>query len=179
MSWEIENISREFDITFLRRFVDLSAIVVSRPVQDVERFLDVLKNLDIVQLTFTCIQPQELFDGLPKHCAVQQMFLNYPNALADYSFLPRLSELYHLYVASIDAETIRSCLEQLQLLKSFTFTYLGKWNRIEIQTVGRSKRFKVTDSNNYTGVIFNDLNAALKFIMDFYDNLNRKKIFSR
>ena len=71
----VECFASEPAISILGRFPRLRKIVTYRPVQDVQRFLDGLKNFDnIVQLAFLGErQPQDLFDRLPEHCAVQEL----------------------------------------------------------------------------------------------------------
>lgn len=50
-----EGFAPELAIDILNRLTDLQCICVDRPVQDIERFLDLLKNLNhILELTFWC-----------------------------------------------------------------------------------------------------------------------------
>ena len=68
LSSSINCFASGMEINFLKRFVDLVEIRANQPVQDVQRFLDLLKNLEnVVQLHFQCAQPQDLFDRLPEH----------------------------------------------------------------------------------------------------------------
>ena len=72
----IESVSPGSEFNVLKRLTDLDQISVFHPVQDIQRFLSILKNLDsIVCLYFHCDQP-ELFDRLPEHCAVQSLHLS-------------------------------------------------------------------------------------------------------
>lgn len=57
----IEQVVPETEMTILNRFTDLNYFVVFKPVKDIERFLNLLNNLEnIVELQFD--QSQDLFD---------------------------------------------------------------------------------------------------------------------
>ena len=64
--------------------------------QEVERFLDLLKNLDHHRgvTFFVCNQPQDLFDRLPEHSAVQKLIIKCE--VSDFRFLSRLNHLIRL-----------------------------------------------------------------------------------
>ena len=76
-------------------------------VQDIERFLDLLKNCqNIAEFLWDDDQRQDLFDRLLKHCAVQKQTLS--NPLSDQGFIFRLKNLIHLFLFYIiDAGTVR------------------------------------------------------------------------
>ena len=68
----IERVVAGLENNFVARLTDLNEVRVGDPVKDVQRFLDFLTNFDnIVHLKFSCAQPQDLFDRLPEHSAVQ------------------------------------------------------------------------------------------------------------
>lgn len=71
----IESVAPELAVNILERFIDLVSVFVSRPVQDIQRFLEVLKMFEIVHLEFApnTHQPQDLFNRLPEYCAVQKL----------------------------------------------------------------------------------------------------------
>ena len=124
----IERVAPELQASLMKRFTDLEEIIVDEPVQDVQRFLDILKNLDsIVRLHFQCDQPQDLFDRLPEHCAVQDLKI-FGNKHLDVRFLFRLNHLILLYVDCwIDAGSIRKVHEENKFLLSFGFNkYINK-----------------------------------------------------
>ena len=67
----IERVAPGSEFNVLSRLTHLHLVLVLNPVQNVQRFLDMLKNLEnVIDLCFACNQPQELFDRLPEHCAV-------------------------------------------------------------------------------------------------------------
>ena len=107
---------------FVARLTELRELGVFTPIKDVQRFLDFLKNFDqIVHLKFTCDQPQDLFDRLPEHSAVQR--LDIYGHLADLQFLARLKHLLHLELyPSMRVEAIRNAFE-LPFLLVFTFKH--------------------------------------------------------
>ena len=155
----IERVAPKIEMTSLKRFTDLTEIFVSEPVEDTERFLNLLKNLDDIEnLEFESDQPQDLFDRLPEHCAVQSLTIS--RAPSDYRFLFRLQHLKQLSVDfSMDAEAIRKVIEVNEFLSYFYFQYLGKRFRIRIEY---PKQFMVS-VNAWREVP--DLDAAIEFII--------------
>ena len=130
----IECVAPEFAINFVKRLSDLSEIRVNRRVQDIERFLDLLKSSDYIStLDFTFSQPQELFDRLPEHCAIQQLTIFY--APSDLAFLARLEHLNYLNLGfSIDdVQPALNVLEELQFLSQFNFRVLDKKYKVEFK----------------------------------------------
>ena len=164
---DIERVAPGLEVDLLKRFTDLKEVTIDRPVQDIQRFLDLLKNCEnIVDCRFESDYPQDLFDRLPEHCAVQELtlcrapsdFFNRPSNLA---FLFRLKHLIHLHVGgSIDTETVRRALNELPVLSSFKFVYDHKMASIRIR---HSKQFTVSVDKQMTTVA--DLNAAIEFIV--------------
>ena len=149
------------EVDLLKRCPDLNKVQVYSRVQDIERFLNLLKNFkNIDSLTFYCTQSQDLFDRLPEHSAVQWLTITRP--LSDLAFLFRLKHLIHLQVHDpIDSETVRRAFEELPSLSSFRFSYERKSVSIEIC---QSKQFTVwVDSSKKT---VSDLNAAIEFITE-------------
>ena len=149
---------------------DLKRIVLTKPVQDTERFLNFLKNLpNIWDLQFFSEHPQELFDRLPGHCAVQKLLIWRPPP--DLDFLFRLNHLTDLYLYHlIDLQLIRKVLEKLEFLWKFKFL-----NADDIVTVkiDRRKRLRVWVKydlwENFLGgeeTEVADLNAAIEFILE-------------
>ena len=157
----IESVAPEVAINVLNRLTDLDTVYVKEPVQDIERFLVFLKTFgNITTLHFQCAQPQELFDRLPEHCTVQCVTINPP---ADLQFLFRLKHLVYLYIySSIEIESIRTVLEELEFVSVFRFSYKNKWARIEVD---KRKRLLVSNLNHYQ-VNFSDPNAAIEFIVE-------------
>ena len=158
--------SPELAINVLKRFIDLKKIIVHKPVQNTGRFLDLLKSFGhISELQFDCDQPQELYDRLPEHCAVQWLAIDH--ASLDIDFLLRLSSIIHLSVACpIDAEYIRKAFEKLKFLSTFHFRSLNKKNlqqRVEI-AIRHPKGFHVTVQAKEADVA--DRNAAIQFITE-------------
>ena len=74
----IERVAPQLAIDVLKRFASLGTVIVDRPVQDIERFLGFLKSFNnIKKLEFLDHQPQDLFDRLPEHSAVQTLGICY------------------------------------------------------------------------------------------------------
>ena len=155
----IEGVPLGLDVDLLKRFTDLNEVRVDCPVEDIERFLDLLKNCkNIVELLFECDQLQDLFDRLPEHSAVQWLIIY--NEPSDLDFLFRLKYLIHLNVHwTIDTETIRRAFEKLPLLSWLRFKYDQK--RVSIE-VDQRKQFQVSVDGLKKTV--SDLNAAIEFI---------------
>ena len=170
-----ERVVPGLEVDLLKRFTDLNKIKVNRPVQDILRFLDLLKNCkNIVELVFDkCDQPQDLFDRLPEHCVVQKLFMFNTDPPSDLAFLFRLKHLIKLSVFwSIDSETVRRAFEELPALSYFGFRFGQKEALIEIS---QSKQFKVsiwlqsllqyptTQTVYPKRKTVSDLNAAIEF----------------
>lgn len=107
----IESFPRGSEINFLNRFTDLDRIDLPKPVQDIERFLEILKNLDsVAELRFFADQPQALFDRLPEQCVVQKLTIYRPPANLDFLF--KFKDLKFLSVScEIDAKTRSTIFE--------------------------------------------------------------------
>lgn len=159
----IQKIASGMEMTVLSRLPDLYRIRVDDPVQDIERFLGLLKSLEhINNLWFVSDQSQELFDRLPDYCAIQDLTIDVaPQNLA---FLAKLQDLIQLNVRceiAIDAESICKVLE-LEFLSGFNFDSNG--HRVSID-VGHPKEFNVSVNFSKKGLLL-DLNAAIQFIFD-------------
>ena len=138
----VEHVAPRSDV--LKRLTDLNEIHVSKPVQDIERFLNFLRHCDsIASLWFYCDQPQDLFDRLPDHCAVQKLEIR--SVVSDFRFLLALKSLTHLTVHCLtDAEMIPQVFHELKFLLRFEFLS-NNWNaqietRLEPFRVSISKR---------------------------------------
>ena len=155
----IESVDPDVAIDVLSRLTGLEQLIVDRPVRDIEHFLSVLKNIDIVALEFFCDQPQELFDRLPEHSTVQKLVLY--RAPSDLAFLFGLKHLVELDLRfSIDAGLIRKLFKKLKFLSWFRFCCMKKNCQIEII---HPRRFKV--SVDRTSIDVPDLDAAIKLIV--------------
>ena len=118
-------------INLVKRCTFLQRLIVNEPVQDIKRFLNILKNhANIEALVFRSAQPQDLLDQLPEHSAIQCLEIRY--APADFRFLLRLKYLIILYLDfSIDTELIQKLLEELEFLIRFKFKFVDKAFKIE------------------------------------------------
>ena len=156
----VEAVAPGLEVDLLKRFTDLDHIDVRRPVRDIQRFLDLLMNLQhISTLIFRCDQQQDLFDRLPEHCAVQSLFIN--RRPSDLAFLFRLKHLIYLDINwSIDSETVRRAFEELPFFSSLRFYCPGR-DCVTIVSI-HPKQFHVSIGKEKK--IFSDLNAAIKFI---------------
>ena len=157
----IERLAPSSEMSILKRFIDLRAVVVSFPIQDTQRFLNLLKNFhNIVELHFSSDQSQDLFDRLPEHCAVQGLTVQ--KAPSDFRFIFRLKKLIQLDLSfSIDEKTVRKILEELPFLCDSSFMCQNK--RVSIKT-GHLKPFEVTVEREKANVT--DLEAVIQFIVN-------------
>ena len=159
----VELVAPGAEMSVLKRNTGLCGLTVSRPVQDIERFLAVLENLPTIAiLKFNCAQSQELFDRLPEHCAVQYLLIRM--APSDLGFLSdgKLKHLIDLSLCwSIDVETIRKVFEELQFLSTFFFKYNNE--NVSVQKFRQSKRFEV--KVGWKRMEASDLNAAIQAII--------------
>ena len=161
----IEGVDPALENSFVRRFTDLNKLLVFEPVQDVQRFLNLLKRFpNIIALEFWSERQQELFDRLPEHSAVQNLTFDLDNAPSDTRFLLKLKSLVHLKLSwSIDTETIREVLEELPFLSLFELI-----EKIKIERDHR-KRFKVSVGGK-EAVHFTELNALLSYLDALLDS---------
>ena len=175
---KIECVGSGSEIAALNRFTNLSKIVVESPVQDVQRFLDLLKNLEnIVDLEFWLRRdkpPQDLFDRLPEHCAVESLATCSP--LPDLRFLFRLEHLISLTLTrpiKVEFEFVLEIFKKLKFLSHFQFRCGGEKIIIADNRKAYPRRFFVTvDRNSWLNAP--DLNAAIQFIIS-RKILERKK----
>ena len=157
---DIERIASSLEVDLLRRFTRLNQIKALSPVQDFKRFLNLLKNFENIELRFNGDQPQDLFDRLPEHSAVQKLILYHPPC--DLDFIFRLKHLIYLFVDwQIESETIRRAFEELPVLYSSLFRYGDE--RASIQ-IGQSKQFLVRARVDGKTKTVSDLNAAIEFL---------------
>ena len=160
---DIEDNVPGLDVDVLKRFTNLNKVRVVSPIRYIELFLDLLKNCkSIVEFRFElCDQPQDLFNRLPEHSAVQRLHISHPPL--DLDFLFRLKHLIDLELCwSIDIETIRKAFEELPVLSYFWFEYDQK--RVSIQ-IDKPKQFEVWIYPKKKTTVF-DLNAAIGFIVE-------------
>ena len=163
----IERIAPELAIDIVNRFSNLSSISVDEPVQDIERFLNLLKNLpNISKLVFSGNHPQDLFDRLPEHSALQELPINWTPS--DLEFLRRLKDLINLDVdRSIDAKLIRKLFEQLRFLSHFSFHYNNKPAQIEvIRGSGWTYSEKLEVCYSWQRADVPDLEAAIQWMVE-------------
>ena len=159
---DIARVAPEFEVDLLRRFTELNQVKVDCPVQDVQRYLDLLKNFNqISSLEFAGVQPQDLFDRLPEHCAVQRLTIG--RAPSDLAFLFRLKHLTHLHLGwwAITDEFVRKAFGELPSLYWLGSKCLDEWTTIEL---ARPNRFKVSVPGKATRTV-SGLDAVIEFIL--------------
>ena len=151
----------ELAIDVLKKFTDLKEFNVTRPVQDAQRFLALLRNFNNIQtLSFKGDQPQELFDRLPEHSVIQRLTIE--REPSDFRFLLRLKNLLYLELhCSIDAETVGKVFEELPYLSPFKFILNNELISIETD---HSKRFRILVDGDLKEAA--DLNAVIEFISE-------------
>ena len=146
------------EIPILNRFPDLYEILVDSPVQDVQRFLSVVNRFNIAD--FFCPQPQDLFDRLPEHCAIQDFFITYQPE--DLRFLFKLKNSIRLSLGfTISLELISEIFKELPFLSHFSFKYDYKWCTIE---TGLSKVFEISISHGKIRTVSN-VDAAIHHLI--------------
>ena len=157
----VNSVSLGSAINILSKFTDLNEIFIysSIPAQDVQRFLDLLKNVpNIVTLEFSYDQPQDLFDRLPEHSNVQHLIIYSP--VSDFRFLSRLKHLIDFECRDqINTEVVRKAFEELPFLSRLQFKHLDK--QVEI-VKDLTNHWTVSIVREQTNVA--DLNAAIKLI---------------
>lgn len=157
----IQRVPPQLTIDLLNRFIDLNELIVSSPVADVGRFLDLLKKFgNIRTLRFECEQPLDLFDRLSEHSAVRELEIRHRPAA--FSFLHKLKSLTYLHLDwSIDLETVCKLCKSLKCLSDFNFKYINEEVSIQID---HRKRFQVGLRSETVQVA--DLNAAIRYISE-------------
>lgn len=161
--WHIERVALEKAVCLLKRFTDLREILVHQPVPNAQRFLDLLKNLNITRLEFIGPQPQDLFDGLPEHSSTLQK-LTIAGDPSNLRFLFRLKNLTVLHVPCLmDFEFILFLLKELKNLKELRFNYLKKMVRIRVGTYDLEK-YSIFIDNHLESTT--DLNVAIRYLVE-------------
>ena len=166
----IEHLAKETQASLLKRFTDLFALDVDRPVKNIGRLLNFLRrnsNITFRVLYFYHEQPHDLFNPLPEHFDSEFEELVFYKTVPDFSFLPRLKSLNTLVLnSSLHIDLVRKILEELPFLELFKFyvseTEIKKRVRVEKK---RPKIFKVElDQSKKTEV--SDVNAVIEFIVE-------------
>ena len=150
----------EFDV--LKRFADSYQLSVNHRVENVQRFLSLLRNFkNIVSLSFSSAQPRELFERLTEYCVVQR--ISFRNTTPNLECLLRLNHLTWLYLDySVNAETVRRIIEHFEFLSTFKFKRRGKLVEIEIRP---SSRFVILIEDQEKREM-RDLDTAIQFIFE-------------
>ena len=119
---------------------------------------------EIVHLEFApnTHQPQDLFNRLPKYCAVQKLTIF--NLPPDIRFLFRFKNAICLSLPAFspDLKIIRDLFEELPFLSDFTFECK---NRVVTIQTGPSKVFEISFNGSKT--IVSDVNAAIRHLLIF------------
>ena len=140
----IEHLARQLQITILSRLTELAWLVLDRPVQDIDRFLEFLNTFNhIANLIVRGDQPQALLDRLPEYSGLQQLYLD--TTPSDFEFLFRLTNLVCLRLSveyRVDTKTIRRVLEELEFLNSFLCQYPNVIFKIQI-SITTPKRYTI------------------------------------
>ena len=159
---DIERLAPDTEISILRKFTDLKKLYVNQPVQNVQRFLELWRNLkNVKELGFSGDQPQDLFDGLPEHSSVKGLILY--RAPSDFRFIFRFKTLIELHtLCLIDAETIGKLFEELSFLTYLGYIHKYRYIRIEIDQKN-PKQFQV-QAGLLSKRVVATLKAAIQFI---------------
>lgn len=160
----IKGVEPELAVKLLIRFIDLHEIVVDESVENVHAFLNLLKSLDhIATLKFYSLQPQDLFDQLPEHCAVQKLIISTPDPPPDFQFLFRLKHLNFFFVELLmDADSVRKVYLELPFISHAHFKYTGDKN-VKVLSLKEAVMITVNDKHNECLMGFN-VEAIIRFI---------------
>ena len=114
------------EMNILNRLIDLNSIRVDQPVQDIQRFLNILKSFENIVELDCADPPQDLLDRLPDYCAVQRLKISCKGL--DFGFLSGLKNLIDLELqCRIEVEfipdLIRKVFKEFEFLSSFQFQY--------------------------------------------------------
>ena len=144
---------------------NLYRCTIDEPVQDIERFLALLNKFpNIDTLEFWGDHPQDLFDRLPEHSAIQSLTIARPPSGLD--FLCKLKDLIYLDVnCSMGPELIRKLFKELPTLSYFEFVYN---NRRATINVARDSRWTHPEQYwvccDFNSAKVQDLEAVIQFI---------------
>ena len=125
---------------FWDRLVHLEKITLTGRVENVEQFLDFLRNRPNVRvLNFRHSQPQDLFNQLAAHCSSSKiqtlLFDDYDfNEFLDLTFLFKFEYLTKLWIKWIDANFILKLFEELKFLRNIKFNCKGV---VSVWSIGR------------------------------------------
>ena len=142
----IESVHAGLEMPVLARFSELNHILVDKPVTNIERFLNFLKNCDrITELSFNKFDPsQTLLNRLPDHCALLSLAIN--GKVSEPQFLFKFTKLIYLEMnCPIDAELIQKVLKELPFLLTFKFKF-DCGNRASTMTTTAVAQAAVTSS---------------------------------
>ena len=181
----IEMLAPGLDIEILKRFPNLTQLIVETPIGNLPRFLIVLKNFpNIVTLQFSCNQLPELFHFLPEYCTVRYLTISY--RVKDLSFLFAFRHLIKLDIPYPHVPTIAPFVEkvfkELHFLQEFSFSCED--NQVEcIRSIesGHTNQFQVLVKGqsfflNTRMQTFTDINAAIQFCIEEKDSSNKRMI---
>lgn len=165
---KIEHVAPELVNNLMNKFTEFDKISFFKRVQDIEHLLNIFKNFaNISELEFCVHQPQDLFDRLPEHCAVQKLLICYVHS--DLRFLFKLKHLIHLVVYnSIGVKLIREFFERLPFLSNLNFYYKNR--RTTIIKIDKNfewthpKRFQISFERDWTYNEVPDLETAIQHV---------------
>ena len=158
-------VAPEREVAILKRYTALKRIIVNQAIRDVQRFLELLKNLDdVLILAFTCPQPQNLFDDLPEHSFLHSLVIKRPPRDFQFQFLFRMKKLTYVSIGfNIDDDSIRKVFRELRILSSLEFFRVGRRISIEPTRIDRPRKFKVS-VGEFHGRMMPNLGAVLGYI---------------
>ena len=155
-----KHLTPQIQATFVERLTCMKGVILNRPVQDIDRFLEFLKTYHIAGLVLRN-QPQALLDRLPELCSLQKLELLGPPS--NFEFLFRLKHLIELRLiyeqSSVDTRMIGRTLE-LEFLGWFEINYPDKMFEIFIETPKLFKVYLIGEKRAIT----QDLNVVIQFI---------------
>ena len=166
--YAVEGVVPELAIDVANRFTNLEKMIVSEPVEDIDRFLDFLKNINVAEVWFNCEQPQELFDRLPEYPALQKLIIH--NRDLDIDFLFQLENLISIDLnSSISFRLIRDFFEELEFLSRLFFFYNKRGVSIVTFMDKHCKKYEVSlisRKGRPEEEILDDLGQAIWFVKD-------------
>ena len=119
---DLQKVAPGQEINFLNKLITLDQIIVSQPIQDIERFLTILKHCDqIADLRFSSTQLQDLFDRLPDHCAIQRLTIRRPPPNLEFLFRLKNLIILELHLPLNRQQLIDRALRELEFLMLLEF----------------------------------------------------------
>lgn len=156
---KFENTVSRTPVDFWKRFANLNEIIVSKPIcpRSIREFLQFLENLEnVAALRFESRQPQDLYDRLPGHCSIQNLWISVAKNL-NLEFLFGLKHLTYISLGHrVSTDFILRVFKEFEFI--LTLNFLNRvGSTVDVQ-LDESKRFAVSVGGSKA--VFESLNKA-------------------